>query len=529
MSLRLRLASVSAKILIAFLAILAMFGGVTTYGAWTMRRLSRELRRIASGYLALRLQVQDIQTHQDNLRGLIERTTRDPGQEPTGPPSFVKGAVDNARSFRRAELRRVRDLVKKLADEASEPTAAEIVFLHEVDERLRTLERTMAEDEDLFDRLYGPVGAKRIAFAPERDETARPRLVRQEEKVLRDLVELSKALRDRVQAAEAQLRRDEQRAVYATVLLAASAALLGLGVMALAQRALAPLRRLASGAQQLARGDYRHRVDATAKDEIGVLAGEFNAMAAALEERELRLIRSERLAAIGKIAAQITHEVRNPLSSIGLNAELILEEVEQQPGEARDLVRAIIQEVDRLTEITEHYLRLTRRPRPKLEREDMNALVSSLLLFVREDLAKRGITVEAQLDDLLPPALVDEAQLRQALLNLIRNAAEAMQGGGRLNVTTGRSPDPERPVEVVIRDTGEGIPEEVRAKIFDPFFSTKAGGTGLGLALTQQIIVEHGGLIDLDSAPGRGTCFALRLPAASGELQPTSVSAIALE
>src|SRR5207244_4634472 len=133
----------------------------------------------------------------------------------------------------------------------------------------------------------------------------------------------------------------------ATVLLAVTAAMIGLGVTWLVQRALAPLRRLAASAKQVARGDYRQRVEVGSDDEIGTLAGEFNAMAGALEERELRLIRSERLAAVGKIAAQITHEVRNPLSSIGLNAELLEEELaglgdgEAAPSvEARNLARA---------------------------------------------------------------------------------------------------------------------------------------------------------------------------------------------
>src|SRR5204863_2163841 len=131
--------------------------------------------------------------------------------------------------------------------------------------------------------------------------------------------------------------------------------------------ALAPLRRLAASAKQIARGDYRQRVDVASGDEIGALAGEFNAMAAALEERELRLIRSERLAAVGKIAAQITHEVRNPLSSIGLNAELLEEELGALPGgaESRQIASAIVKEVDRLAAITEQYLRFARLPRPR--------------------------------------------------------------------------------------------------------------------------------------------------------------------
>ena len=205
--------------------------------------------------------------------------------------------------------------------------------------------------------------------------------------------------------------------------------------MLIASRTLRPLRTLAERAKEVARGDYKQRVDASSPDEIGALGREFNAMAAALDEREQRLIRSERLAAVGKIAAQITHEVRNPLSSIGLNAEMLEEET---TGEARKLARAIVKEVDRLTEITEEYLRFARLPRPKLEREDLGELLQSLVAFMHQELEGRGVTVDARIEPSLPPVAADEHQLRQALLNLLRNAVEAMRDGGRLTLTAAR-------------------------------------------------------------------------------------------
>jgi len=170
-----------------------------------------------------------------------------------------------------------------------------------------------------------------------------------------------------------------------------------------------------------------------------------------------------------------------------------------------------VKEVDRLTEITESYLRFARLPRPRLEREDVGAIVSSLASFMKSELGGRGVEVALELGA-LPLIAADEHQLRQALLNLMRNAAEAMPGGGRLTVSA-RFLDDERAVELRIADTGQGIAREHLAKIFDPFFSTKDGGTGLGLALTQQIIVEHGGSIAVESEPGRGTAFTVRLPA----------------
>jgi signal transduction histidine kinase len=209
--------------------------------------------------------------------------------------------------------------------------------------------------------------------------------------------------------------------------------------------------------------------------------------------------------------------VRNPLSSIGLNAELLVDELAKLLGgaaaEGTQLIAAIQKEVDRLTGITEEYLRFARLPRPRLEKEQVNDIAAQLCEFSREELAQRGISVEATLDPLLPPVRGDEGQLRQALLNLLRNAAEAMagQGGGKVRLETRNAGER---VEIRVADAGPGIPAQDLPRIFEPFFSTKEGGTGLGLALVQQIVVEHGGKLQVESGAS-GTTFVIDLPAAS--------------
>src|SRR5438309_44121 len=277
-----------------------------------------------------------------------------------------------------------------------------------------------------------------------------------------------------------------------------------------------PIRTLTEAAQRLGRGSPESvAVPEEGGDELAVLAREFNAMAQRLaaRERELRaqgeaLLRSERLAAIGRIAAQITHEIRNPLSSISLNAE----ELGERAPQARELCDAIVREVDRLTGITEEYLRFARLPKPQLQRADANDIVRELLEFVRPELDSAGVSLELSLSPELPRVHADVAQLRQLLLNLLRNAREAMSGGGSLRVTTRAT---KATVEIEVRDSGPGIPAERLARIFDPFFTTKERGTGLGLAMAQEIAQEHGGQLVCDSVPGRGTAFTLRLPAAS--------------
>jgi signal transduction histidine kinase len=311
-----------------------------------------------------------------------------------------------------------------------------------------------------------------------------------------------------------RLSDDEETALSLAILIGAAGLALALGMFLFIWRTLRPLGVLRRRARQLAGGDYAQRTGVTSRDEIGDLAREFDAMADAIQEREQRLIRSERLATVGRMAAQIAHEVRNPLSSIGLNAELLGDELPGEADEARRLVASIIGEVDRLAEITETYLRLARLPRPKLEREDLGELIASVIELTGGELAQAGVALQVEVAPDLPEMMADEAQIRQALINLIRNAREALAGAPvkRLRVAAAAVDDR---LVVKVADSGSGIAPGDLAKIFDPFFSTKAQGTGLGLALVQQIVVDHGGTIEVDSAPGAGTTFTLRFPAPS--------------
>ncbi len=228
-----------------------------------------------------------------------------------------------------------------------------------------------------------------------------------------------------------------------------------------------------------------------------------------------RLIQTERLALIGRMSAQVTHEIRNPLNALGLNAEMLEDEILALDAEgktdARNLLHSIASEIDRLTAVTETYLRLARQPAPRLERLDVGPVVDSLLRFMREEFAGDGVEVSFRVAQPLPEVLLDENQLRQALLNILRNSREATRGGGRIDVSVAPVEDG---IDIVIQDSGEGMEPEVLRLIFDPFYSTKSTGTGLGLPISQQIIEEHGGRITVDSAPGSGTRFRIWLPLA---------------
>lgn len=231
-------------------------------------------------------------------------------------------------------------------------------------------------------------------------------------------------------------------------------------------------------------------------------------------EARARALQAERLAAIGKMAAHITHEIRNPLSSMQLNVELLEETLrgDRASDEAQRLLSAIVREVGRLADVSEEYLRVARLPSPRPSLVDLGALVRDVAAFAKPELdrARVALVVRAPSSAVMVP--IDEGQVRQALVNMVRNAREAMEDGGTITlaVSTADVGDDGAVLEVI--DEGPGIPEEVRLRIFDPFFTTKATGTGLGLPLTKQIVEAHGGSIACEAADPRGTRFRLTFP-----------------
>jgi len=225
-----------------------------------------------------------------------------------------------------------------------------------------------------------------------------------------------------------------------------------------------------------------------------------------------RLIQTERLAAIGRMAAHVTHEVRNPLSSIGLNVDMLGDEIHDTGPESKRLMESIQQELERLESITEEYLRLARLPEPSLTPEDPTHLLRDTAEFVRREMDAAGVELRLDLAPQLPAVAMDEPQLRQALLNLLRNAREAMPDGGTAKLEATRY---ESGVRVQVHDEGAGIAEEEREHVFDLFYTTKERGTGLGLPLTQQIVVAHGGQIACKPRHPHGTTFEVWLPSAA--------------
>jgi signal transduction histidine kinase len=225
-----------------------------------------------------------------------------------------------------------------------------------------------------------------------------------------------------------------------------------------------------------------------------------------LRTMEERLLQSERLATIGKFASQIAHEIRNPLSSISLNVELLEDELKESGNEARELIRSVLKELDRLNDIVSEYLQFSRFPKPHLKRGRVDGVIQDL---VRNFSIPPTVRIEIQLMPESPEIWLDEGLLRQVLENLVRNGVEAIQGPGVVRI---ESDVIDRFLVIRVRDTGAGIPADAQSKLFQPFFTTKPHGTGLGLATSQQIIFEHNGHLIVDSQPGKGATFTTLLP-----------------
>src|SRR6266446_3830116 len=226
-----------------------------------------------------------------------------------------------------------------------------------------------------------------------------------------------------------------------------------------------------------------------------------------------QLLVAERMATVGRLSLKVAHEVRNPISAIEVNAEMLEDIVRARSDadmkEAVGLVTAIRDQVTALDALTEEYLAFARFPRPHFEEESVNHLVQELADFVRPVASRQGLTLRVEVDPNVPMMEIDRGLLRQAVWNLVKNGLEALSSGGELTIASHFDGEG---VEIAVSDTGEGIPDDVGPQLFEQFFTTKPQGTGLGLSITRQIAEEHGGEVRWANRVGRGATFTIRLP-----------------
>ena len=233
--------------------------------------------------------------------------------------------------------------------------------------------------------------------------------------------------------------------------------------------------------------------------------------------REFQLRQAESLAALTTLSAGVAHEIKNPLTSIDIHIQLLNREIQKFKLNNLEVVKNIKnfltivkEEIDRLNSIVQDFLFAVRPMSLSLGKENINGILRDLIDFLKYELLEAGIEVKLDLDDELPEVVVDSKYLKQALLNIIKNSAEAIKSGGKISIKTEEEKDGD--VVIHIMDDGEGIPESIMSKIFEPYFTTRKSGTGLGLVIVYKIIRELGGDLAVKSEEGEGTVFRIKLP-----------------
>jgi two-component system NtrC family sensor kinase len=304
-------------------------------------------------------------------------------------------------------------------------------------------------------------------------------------------------------------------------------------------RIINPLQRMVVATQEIAKGDLSHKVGVKSRDEIGYLAESFNQMTAKLKEanealvewgktlekkveertKELReaqasLIQSEKLASLGKLAAGIAHEINNPLGGILIYSHLLLEDIDKKNPHYENL-KKIVKETSRCKDIVKGLLEFARPKEPEMSPVNINEVVDSSLAIMERQALFQNIAIKKSYAPDLPKIVGDGAQLQQVFMNIILNAAEAMNGTGSLTICTSLNKDGSF-IEVSIADTGHGIRDEDKQRIFEPFFTTKevGKGTGLGLSISYSIVQKHQGIIEVQSEIEKGSTFTVKLPVA---------------
>jgi two-component system NtrC family sensor kinase len=305
-----------------------------------------------------------------------------------------------------------------------------------------------------------------------------------------------------------------------------------------------PVQILKRGTEELAKGDLGYQIEVNSADELGELANSFNIMslqlraaneqitswARTLEARvedktnELKrahehVVHVEKMASIGKMAAVVAHEINNPLSGILTYAKLLkkwvqkVEGNEQKREEIRECLDLVESESRRCGDLVKNLLMFSRTAPMNLEWADVNQVVDRCIRLVQHQIDLGSVQLQLELADNLPNLHCDPAQVEQVLLALIMNAIDAMPRGGNLLVRT-RSLPQSRQIEIQVRDDGVGIPPDLLPHMFEPFLTTKetGKGVGLGLAISKTIVERHGGVIEVESQPGRGTTFYIFLP-----------------
>lgn len=291
------------------------------------------------------------------------------------------------------------------------------------------------------------------------------------------------------------------------------------GAVLLARRITGPLKKLVEGTVKISKEDFSQKIDITSQDEIGNLAQSFNDMSRKLllarERMEVasnKLIQAEKLASIGRISAGIAHEIRNALTSVKLNIQKLVQSDRLDETEKEHL--SISQEgIGQMEKFVKELLDFTRVSELNLARFSLEQILDESIKTLADTLELKKVVLEKSYEEGSPQVLVDADKLKQVFLNILRNAFEAVEEKGKINISLSLLKEQEgSKIRVFISDNGCGIPEENRETIFEPFYTTKASGIGLGLPIARKIIEQHKGTIRVKENAAQGTSFEILIP-----------------
>jgi len=294
-------------------------------------------------------------------------------------------------------------------------------------------------------------------------------------------------------------------------------------IFVITTRMTRPIEKLTVAAKRIEGGDLQYRVSIDRNDEIGSLAKAFDQMAERLmqRDRELKqsqdtLRRADRLSSLGLLTAGLAHEIRNPLVAIRTFTQLLPERYDD-PEFREGFQGLALKEVDRICGLITDLLTFARPSKPNIAPENVADVVDNIARILESQAKEKGVAIVREFGADLPKAWIDREQMKQVFMNLILNAIQAMKGTGTVTLVSravsvnGNQPAADF-VQIEVKDTGVGIPEENLQHIFDPFFTSKDEGSGLGLAVSYQIVKEHGGFVTVDSKVGMGTSFFVHVP-----------------
>jgi two-component system, NtrC family, sensor kinase len=482
--------SIRTKVIGSFLVILFLFFAASLFNYSRFRKANARLYLVSELYLPFSRSIEQLQ---GNIFTVVEDMRlyyfhSDYGAEAANFSRMVHDVYPFMVSKRIAE---VDQLLSKPEFRELKPT---INDLQEAIEKVRTLFTRMVQSRDRgeFEGIYVELRS--------------------------NLQDVSRIVDDDCQRITQAAQHEGRDSIVLSLALSSFVVIFGILTLLMSHRVLRPLPILIDSIKKIADGNFDQslKVDASNTDEISILAREYNRMLAGLairdkkiHEQQSELLQTEKLAAIGQLSAEVVHEIRNPLNAISLNIDWLETQVGNRNSELSKTLSSIAREIQRLNQITESYLVRARVPSQQFSKIEVHDLLSEILSFSKEDDRARNITVQTEWAPQEIYIKADRSRLKQAFLNVLKNAKEAMPRGGRLMIRTEIRENVSR---ILFSDTGYGMNDSVKQHTFRPFYTTKQSGTGIGLMLTKNIVEEAQGSVDCESRMGEGTTFTFQFP-----------------